>query len=393
MPIDLKRLKEKYDQLQQNKSKTSGNLNFWKPKVGVSIIRILPSWNPKNGGIYFRDTAIHYDIGEESRRFVCLRAEGQVCPICELRNLLSGVADASVKDIAGSLAPTPKVYMNIVDLQHPELGVQIASLVGRYAVEQIHEVIVGYGLDPKWGDLTDPTYGRDITIERKGTGLETDYQVRPSPTPTPISSDPNIQAAILIQLKDLDRMVKLTPVEEMTEAVADIQEIANKSQPQPASVASAAILAPNTAARMFWVTNDKGEVIEATEAQVKILVEKGKVDVPCMLQGESAWNRPATYHILPTPKAAPKPTPPAPAKPTAPAPAKPAPAAPAKPTPQPAQPAAPIAPAAPAKVNSGKSSIPEDLQKCFGLKYNKDADDCQLCAYEAVCVQTQQKTT
>ena len=387
MAIDLNRLKEKYNQLKEASSRSGGNLNFWKPnKVGTYIIRILPPWDQKKA-IYFRDTAYHYDVGEEGRRFVCLRAEGQVCPICELRSQLYTSADPEVKAMAGQLAPTPKVFMNIIDRNHPELGVQIASLVGQRQIEQIHEAILGYCLDPAWGDLTDATYGRDITVERKGTGLDSEYQVRPSPNPTPLSSDVNIQNATLSQLKNLDTMVKITGVEEMSAAIADVAEIASRAGipvaapiGKPMPVTTNTPVATTSSIREFWIVDTKGEVVLVNEAEAKKCVQSSKADVVCMLNGEADWKTAAAYGIKydapkpPAPVAPLKPTPP-------PAPAKPA--APAKPTPPPA--------GNPAPAKAGGTTIPDELKQCFGMKYDAKKDDCQLCAYEAFCVTTMNK--
>ena len=403
MSIDLGKLKEKAAALQAYRAKTSRDLNFWKPSTGTMLIRVLPP-TAQAAGLYFRDTAYHYNVGPEEKTFVCLRAEGKVCPICELRDQLYATKNPQLAELAGDLVPKPKVYFNMIDRKHPELGVQIGTLTGKYAVEGVHEAILGYCLDPQWGDLTDPTYGRDITIEKKGSGLDSEYQVRPSPVPSPIYPDAEAQQAVLSQLKDLDKIVKYTAAEEMITELAEVQELAMQAgmpalklptektlpkvdakpeiKPQPVVKEQPSVNVDK--GRKFWIVNEKGEVVEALESAVIAMVEKGRADFPCMLLEETVWKTPALYGIKPKPPAAP-PKPPAPPKP----------AAPSKPQP-PAAPAAlaqaPEKPAAKPTPSGSAVTIPEEKKVCFGLKYDSTKDDCQMCPYEAFCISTTQAT-
>ena len=56
----------------------------------------------------------------------------------------------------------------------------------------VYQEILGYIADPDYGDITDPTSGRDLTIEYKSTGRSTTYPtttIRVKPSETPLSED------------------------------------------------------------------------------------------------------------------------------------------------------------------------------------------------------------
>jgi len=358
MGLNMDALRQKYDAVQ--KAKASRNYQgFWTPKVGMNSIRVLPPWDPKKG-LYFRDTAYHYSIGEENRAFVCLRAEGQSCPICELRQALYNSNIEEMKELASSLSPTTRIFMNIIDRNAPQQGVQVS----RFGVT-IHEGIASYILDPQWGDLTDPQGGRDITIERRGQGIDTEYFVRATPAVTPISMDPNGVNAVLADLKDLDQIVKVREPQELIDAVAPIQEILNKA--------------------LGMVGGQVGPASPPPATPVK----SAPVAAPQPAAPKPAPVQPQPAPVAPAPVA--QPVQPAPTTP-APAPVAPAPA------PAPATPAGPVAPPVdteapkPVTPKGSKMSIPEQYQKCFGLQYDPQKDDCMLCAYEAFCMQSMNKT-
>ena len=70
----------------------------------------------------------------------------------------------------------------------------------------VYQEILGYIADPDYGDITDPTSGRDLTIEYKsaeeaGTTYPT-TTIRVKPSETPVSEDSeNVQLFLRNKLK------------------------------------------------------------------------------------------------------------------------------------------------------------------------------------------------
>jgi len=196
---DLKKVKERYDQISTGQ--------FWTPKEGVNLIRILPPYG--ESGYFFREVDMHFGVGKNGESFVCTRAEGGRCYACDKLEELRASEDPEKVNLARKFVPRHRVLYNIVDLSEPSKGVRIFS-----SGVSIFKDILSYFADPDWGDITDPEKGYDIKITREGTGLETSYRVQARKNPTPIA-DPEW----LTQLYDLDSVVQLLPYEKQREII------------------------------------------------------------------------------------------------------------------------------------------------------------------------------
>jgi len=169
---DMAKVRAKLDEL-------SGD--FWTPKEGKNIVRILPPWN--DSGVFHFEYTIHYGftVGGRKRAFPCLTANGthKRCPVCELIVKLEG-GDEEDRKLANRLGPRTKCYVNIVDRKAEVRRVKIWG----FSRKQL-TTILGYINDPDWGDVTDPEEGHDIVVVRAGTGLDTKYEIRVKPRPSP----------------------------------------------------------------------------------------------------------------------------------------------------------------------------------------------------------------
>ena len=82
----------------------------------------------------------------------------------------------------------------------------------------VYQEILGYIADPDYGDLTDPTNGRDITVEFKtakelGKNYPETY-IRVKPNQTPITEDRNVLEMVKDQI-ELPTMFKKYSYDEM----------------------------------------------------------------------------------------------------------------------------------------------------------------------------------
>lgn len=156
---------------------------FWTPKAGKSQIRVLPPWNEE--GIFYLETAIHYGFKseEEFRAYPCLKhLKEPFCPACQLVARFKDDKDSDVKKLMQQMKPKGKWFMNIIDRKAESPDVRIFG-----AGFKVASAIIGYFTDEDYGDITDPEEGRDVVIEREGTGFSTRYEVRIGAKPKPIA--------------------------------------------------------------------------------------------------------------------------------------------------------------------------------------------------------------
>lgn len=172
-----------------------GGGGIWKPKVGRSVIRILP---PVGGmDFFFQQVGRHYD-----QRQYCplLSTEGELpCPICELNENLYAAGE---KDAASKFRASKAFWMNIVDRSSDTAGPQI------YAPGvTVFQILVSMISDPDYGDITDVEDGFDIKIDRDGQGIDTKYQVLPVRNPSPLNADDAQVDEWLVDAEDLSERV------------------------------------------------------------------------------------------------------------------------------------------------------------------------------------------
>jgi hypothetical protein len=193
-PTDINNVLAQYERI---KSQAGGD--FWTPKVGRNLIRILPPWKP--GALFWRESSVHWNVGPDSKMITCIKKElNQDCYICEVVERLQNSQDPRDQAVAADMRANIRVFFNIVDLDNVEKGVQVYT-----SGVKILQDILAYFADPDWGDITHPEMGYDIVIDREGTTREnTKYQVRARKNPTPV---PNVE--LLAGLKNLDSFVKI----------------------------------------------------------------------------------------------------------------------------------------------------------------------------------------
>jgi hypothetical protein len=213
--VNLDQVKEFYVKLQSGIGS-----NFWIPKSGVNLIRILP---PKEEGLFFCEVRIHYLPNDFPIK--CLRQDNEPCPICDLVDNLRKSESAEDVERSRRLSAKRRYLINIIDLDDLESGVQIYP-AGREVLRQL----LTYFVDPDWGDLTDPDKGYDIVIEKAGSGLQTSYTVRPRKNPTPIPDK-----SLLEKVVDLSSVFPKVTQEEVTQKLINIQAAVEVSSETPRS--------------------------------------------------------------------------------------------------------------------------------------------------------------
>jgi hypothetical protein len=162
-----------------------GRGGFWSPKAGKNTIRILPEVHDMQ---YFFQTVGKHEFPPDRKRYVycpSFTSEGELdCPVCELVGDLYKAGDKASKTLASTLYTRRSYWMNIIDRADEDKG----PLIFTPGVT-IFNALVSIINDPDYGDITDIEEGFDVTIERSGTGIDTEYQVRCRPRSSPLSTD------------------------------------------------------------------------------------------------------------------------------------------------------------------------------------------------------------
>ncbi len=155
MALDLAKMRAK---LQESESggKKSDNA-FWRPTEGDQEIRIVPT----EDGDPFKVYHFHYNLGTEVRGGVLCpkRQFGEACPICEFASKLWQEGTDESKKMAKNLFVRQRFFSPVVVRGEEEAGVRIWG----YG-KTIYEALLGYVLNPDYGDITEVETGVDFTL-------------------------------------------------------------------------------------------------------------------------------------------------------------------------------------------------------------------------------------
>ncbi|OGM08154.1 hypothetical protein A2Z67_03910 [Candidatus Woesebacteria bacterium RBG_13_36_22] len=227
--MNVDRVKKKYEELK--KKREERKRDFWEPKEGINEIRILPNCDLDSEGDFYYDTEYHKSLGPDKKKScVCLIAEGyEKCPVCDLIKELYKTKDKEDAAFAKEIKRQPRIYWNIVDLKAKEKGVQTMS-----TGNGVFEDVLGYCANPKYGDLTDPKTGRNITLiftpSAKSKTTYNEYVVQPDPEQTPLE-----EPKWLEQMADLKEVyVKVLKPEEIEALIMGEKTEDKKSESKPA---------------------------------------------------------------------------------------------------------------------------------------------------------------
>ena len=165
MAYDIEAMKKRAAQ-----AKSGGR--FWKPPEGRTKVRIL-SGDVGNcdEGTFFRAIHNHNIKFPDGFKRIQVTKKGW-SPIEACQKLFS---ESGMSDESKSLKPRTSFAMNII--VHGSEDVQVWSCSGT----QMDKLLLIMA-DEDWGDFTDPDDGFCISVDRKGEGLATRYDVAASKT-------------------------------------------------------------------------------------------------------------------------------------------------------------------------------------------------------------------
>ena len=214
MAINIEAMRAKLDQSKNGKKGTGRNSTMWKPSAGDQMIRILPTPD----GDPFREFHFHYNVGKNPGIYCNKRNDNGECAICDFASKLwregTQSDDQNLKNEAKKLFARKRYYSPVLVRGHEADGVKIWAY-GKTA----YEALLGYVLDPDYGDITDSETGTDIKLTytlASGPGAFPKTGLQPRRRPSVLCDD-NIADCqqLLDSVPDIDNLFDVKTSEEV----------------------------------------------------------------------------------------------------------------------------------------------------------------------------------
>lgn len=218
MAIDLNALRKKHEQLNNNGSATNNSgddflKKFFQIKDGSNMVRILP-WKDGDQQFY-AETKIHRIPGPDDtvKNVHCRKVHGEQCPLCDLYYALWKTGRKQDEDLARTIKPRARYYMNVLDRDSGDIKILSIGVV-------LFKKIIASMLDEDFGDITDPEKGHDFKIVKEMDGQWPKYdQSAPRPKASPLGTKAEI-ASSMGSLHNIHELVKLEDYEEVKQAAS-----------------------------------------------------------------------------------------------------------------------------------------------------------------------------
>jgi len=213
MGIDFDAIRKKLDRL----SGANRNRSFtWKPTEGEEHNVRLLSFSD-NDGQPFKELWFYYNIGKE-RGLLTPHQFGDADPIQELINKLRDEGSKESHELCKKLYPKMRTYAPVIIRGEEDKGVQIWGFG-----KMVYQGLLGLMLDEDYGDITDPTTGRDIKVLcSKQPGKKWAMtEVRPRGKQTALSDDANQAKEWLGNIPELNDMYSCKSYDELSKIIND----------------------------------------------------------------------------------------------------------------------------------------------------------------------------
>ena len=182
--VDLAKIKQKLNELQNAGGSRGGSRKLWKPQDGTHMVRVLP-YSKKNGGDPFVELFFYYFINPAC---IAPYKMGKPDPVREFQMRLYEEGSAESKALAKKLWPKDKTYAPIIVRGKEDQGVLWFGF-NRFNASKLYEKFV----DGDFGDITDPETGFDVKVivsQPQGRMFKNiDVEVRPKSSPLASSLD------------------------------------------------------------------------------------------------------------------------------------------------------------------------------------------------------------
>lgn len=225
MSVDLDKMKEKLDRVQNGGSSSSNNI-FWKPeKNATQTIRLLL---PEDGtGDPFKEYWLHYNL--DGPNFLCPdKTYGEDCPVCDfgwdMYEKGKEMDSSEHLDLGKDLLPDRRFYSAVIE-RDEDGGVKEGPSWYGYS-KTVFEAFMGYMLDPDYDDFTDPDEGRDVKLTY--TQGESDpfpsTEIKLKPTKSPLHEDEEKREELIENIPDIKEGLTELNKEEIKEELEEYMD-------------------------------------------------------------------------------------------------------------------------------------------------------------------------
>jgi len=154
--MDISQIKSRLTTLQATSSNKD---NFWKPAPGKTQIRIVPyKFNKDNP---FVELFFHYGLGN-NKTYMSPVSFGRPDPVEEFSSKLKSTGNKDEWIQGKRLEPKMRTFAPVIIRGEEHEGVKWWGFG-----KTVYQELLGVIADPDYGDITDPSLGRDIVVERQ----------------------------------------------------------------------------------------------------------------------------------------------------------------------------------------------------------------------------------
>ena len=213
MALDLDAIRAKLNKLSGATSKRN---TMWRPQEGEEATVRLLSF-PDNDGQPFQERWFYYNIGNNPGLLAPYQF-GKPDPIQELINKLREDASKESYDLAKKLYPKMRVYAPVLVRGEEDKGIRVWAFG-----KTVYQTLLNIMLDEDYGDITDPTAGRDVKVVcTKAPGrMWASTEVRPRGRSSVLSENTETATSWINSIPSLDDMYTLKSYEELEKIVND----------------------------------------------------------------------------------------------------------------------------------------------------------------------------
>ena len=238
--MDIDAIKSKLATLQ---STSNTKDNFWKPEPGKQVVRIVPYKHNKDNP--FIELFFHYNLGN-NKTYLSPLSFGRPDPVAEFADKLKSTGNKDEWIQGKRLEPKMRTFAPVIVRGKESEGVKFWGFG-----KTVYQELLGVIADPDYGDITDPTNGRDITIEflsaeEAGRSFPK-TNIRVKPNTTPISDNKNIVESVANNQAEITEIYQELSYDELKDALEKwVSGESEEDAPPAESVSSAEVVVEST---------------------------------------------------------------------------------------------------------------------------------------------------
>tara|TARA_B100000131_G_scaffold261265_1_gene257361 strand:+ start:729 stop:1523 length:795 start_codon:yes stop_codon:yes gene_type:complete len=255
--MDISKIKDRLSQLQTT---TSTKDSFWKPQPGKTQVRIVPYKHNKDNP--FVELFFHYGLGN-NKTYLSPTSFGKPDPVEEFSRKLKSSGNKEDWLQGRRIEPRLRTFAPVVVRGQEHEGVKWWGFG-----KTVYQELLGVIADPDYGDITDPTTGRDIVVERQ-TPAEAGNQygkttIRVKPNQTAITENKETLKTIFDSQTKLEELWDEPTYDDLKEALQNYLNPSDDDSTETTTTSNGvtASTAPTTNTGTTTENTDKKEKVE-----------------------------------------------------------------------------------------------------------------------------------